>query len=256
MTKEELIESGKLELYVYGSLAPDEQQEVHEMILKHPEVKEEVDAIENALYRLSTYTSPYLSARNYERIKTALNIGGGRVVNMRTNKIITFIGYAAAVLLLVGIFSIYSKYNNLQESFQVVSSEKRAMETDMEKSKLENAVFEELREGNFTRVTLAGQTAAPTSVANVYWDKESNSVMIDGKGLPEPPEGKVYQVWSLTMDPLTPTSIGLLDNFDENDMKMFRVANVTTADAFGITLEPAGGSESPTMEQLYTLGKV
>jgi hypothetical protein len=27
------------------------------------------------------------------------------------------------------------------------------------------------------------------------------------------------------------------------------------AEAFGITLEPAGGSLSPTMEQLYTLGK-
>ena len=30
----------------------------------------------------------------------------------------------------------------------------------------------------------------------------------------------------------------------------------TGAEAFGITLEPAGGSKSPTMEQLYTLGKV
>ena len=28
------------------------------------------------------------------------------------------------------------------------------------------------------------------------------------------------------------------------------------AEAFGITLEPAGGSVSPTLEQLYTLGKV
>ncbi len=255
MTAEELITSGKLELYVYGSLPKEEQDEIYKMIATHPEVKAEVEAIEQAMYRLSTYTSPYLSARNYERIKNTLQING-KTIPMRNNRIITYIGYAASVLLLVGIFSIYNKYNNLQNSYQVVSSEKRAIETDMEKAKLENAVFEELREGNFTRVTLAGQTAAPQSIANVYWDKETNSVMVDGKGLPEPPEGKVYQVWSLTMDPLTPTSIGLLDNFDGNDMKMFRVANVTTADAFGITLEPAGGSATPTMEQLYTLGKV
>jgi hypothetical protein len=37
---------------------------------------------------------------------------------------------------------------------------------------------------------------------------------------------------------------------------MFAVNNAEEAEAFGITLEPAGGSITPTMEQLYTLGKV
>ena len=58
------------------------------------------------------------------------------------------------------------------------------------------------------------------------------------------------------MNPLTPTSIGLLDNFKVNDQKMFAVANAIDAEAFGITLEPKEGSWTLTMEQLYTLGKV
>lgn len=66
----------------------------------------------------------------------------------------------------------------------------------------------------------------------------------------------VYQVWALKLNPLTPTSIGLLDNFDSNNQKIFAVDNAESAEAFGITLEPAGGSLTPTMEQLYTLGKV
>ena len=74
--------------------------------------------------------------------------------------------------------------------------------------------------------------------------------------MPEPPEGMVYQVWALKLDPLTPTSIGLLENFDKNDQKLFAVNNANEAQAFGITLEPKGGSLTPTMEQLYTLGKV
>ncbi|WP_199741564.1 anti-sigma factor [Flavobacterium sp. GSP6] len=44
------------------------------------------------------------------------------------------------------------------------------------------------------------------------------------------------------MNPLTPTSIGLLDNFKVNDQKMFAVANAIDAGAFGITLEPKEGS--------------
>ena len=74
---------------------------------------------------------------------------------------------------------------------------------------------------------------------------------------PEPPEGKVYQIWSLKLSPtLTPTSIGLLEDFKGNNEKLFAVSGTSDAEAFGITLEPAGGSKSPTMEQLYTLGKV
>jgi hypothetical protein len=47
----------------------------------------------------------------------------------------------------------------------------------------------------------------------------------------------------------------LLDKFDDNQ-RIFAVNNTGDAEAFAITLEPAGGSLTPTMEQLYTLGKV
>jgi anti-sigma-K factor RskA len=66
----------------------------------------------------------------------------------------------------------------------------------------------------------------------------------------------VYQVWALKLNPLTPTSIGLLENFSSENQKLFAVDNANKAEAFGITLEPAGGSKTPTMERLYTLGKV
>ena len=37
---------------------------------------------------------------------------------------------------------------------------------------------------------------------------------------------------------------------------LIEVDGTVGAEGFGITLEPAGGSKTPTMEQLYTLGKV
>jgi anti-sigma-K factor RskA len=114
-----------------------------------------------------------------------------------------------------------------------------------------------VRDTKNTVVSLGGQTVAPESFAKIYWNKETETVYVDATGLPEPPEGKVYQIWSLKLSPtLTPTSIGLLENFKTNDQKLFAVSGTKDAEAFGITLEPAGGSKSPTMEQLYTLGKV
>ena len=113
-----------------------------------------------------------------------------------------------------------------------------------------------MRDTKNTVVALGGQAVAPESSAKVYWNTETKAVYVDASGLPEPPKGMVYQVWALKLNPLTPTSIGLLDNFKENAQKIFAVDNAAEAEAFGITLEPAGGSLTPTMEQLYTLGKV
>ncbi len=105
-------------------------------------------------------------------------------------------------------------------------------------------------------VPLGGQDASPGSYAKAYWNKTEEKVFIDAKGLPEPPDGFVYQVWSLKLSPLTPTSMGLLENFTTDENKVFALNNPNESEAFGITLEPAGGSESPTLEQLYTLGVV
>ena len=58
------------------------------------------------------------------------------------------------------------------------------------------------------------------------------------------------------MEPLTPTSMGLISTENEMGEGIFKFVNFPDAEAFGITLEPEGGSEMPTMSQLYTLGVI
>jgi anti-sigma-K factor RskA len=112
-----------------------------------------------------------------------------------------------------------------------------------------------VRDKNSTVIQLAGQQIAPDAYARVYVNNTKKETYVDLAGLPEPPQGKVYQVWALKLDPLTPTSIGVIDNKNANN-GILKVENFDGAEAFGITLEPAGGSPTPTLEQLYTLGKV
>jgi len=47
-----------------------------------------------------------------------------------------------------------------------------------------------------------------------------------------------------------------LDSFTADTNKIFTIKNANNSEAFGITLEPEGGSITPTLEQLYTLGAV
>ncbi len=260
MTSKEYIDTGILELYVFGKLPDDEILEVKEMIAKHPEVKQEVIAIENAVIDLSQSVAPRLSAVNYEKIRNQL-LEKRRVIEMKPKTSWpSYIGWAVAAVLVVGFGLQFNKLNESNQVIDKLGAEKSVMQesiVDLELEKKEaETVLAIVRDNNNQAVALAGQAVAPDSYAKVYYNKVTKEVYVDVAGLPTPPEGKVYQVWALKLSPLTPTSIGVLDNFTADNTKVFKVDNAQEAEAFGITLEPAGGSVSPTLEQLYTLGKV
>ena len=261
MESKEYIESGILELYVYGLLTETENEEVATMAKNNPEINDEIIAIEKAIVALSSGFSPFISVENFEKIKEKLELNNSKIIELEpTRNWSQYIGWAAAVLLLVGIGYQYNQLEQTNTQVANVEVLKAKMEKDMNALQLKNKAGETslavVRDANNTVVTLGGQAVAPESFAKIYWNKETKVVYVDAAGLPEPPEEMVYQVWALKLSPLTPTSIGLLDNFKVNDQKMFAVDNATDAEAFGITLEPKGGSLTPTMEQLYTLGKV
>ncbi|SHM16337.1 anti-sigma factor [Flavobacterium xanthum] len=261
METKEYIESGILELYVYGSLSETESEEVATMAKNNPEINAEIIAIEKSIVSLSSSFSPFHSVANFEKIKEKLELKHVEVIQLEPTKNRSqYIGWAAAVLLLVGIGYQYNQLNQTSTQVANTAIEKAKLEKEFNVLKLKNTANETslavVRDVKNTVVALGGQAVAPESSAKVYWNQDTKVVYIDAAGLPEPPEGMVYQVWALQLSPLTPTSIGLLEDFDVNEQKLFAVNNANEAEAFGITLEPKGGSLTPTMEQLYTLGKV
>lgn len=260
MTSKEYIDTGILELYVFGKLSDDEILEVKEMIAKHPDVKQEVIAIEDAVIDLSQSVAPRLSAVNYEKIRNQL-LEKRKVIEMKPKSSwSSYIGWVAAAVLVVGFGLQFNKLNESNQVIDKLGTEKSAMQEsiiDLELQKKEaETVLAIIRDNNNQAIALAGQAVSPNSYAKAYYNKVTKAVYVDVAGLPTPPEGKVYQVWALKLSPLIPTSIGVLDNFTADNTKIFKVDNAQDAEAFGITLEPAGGSVSPTLEQLYTLGKV
>lgn len=261
METKQYIESGILELYVYGLLSEAENIEVAEMTKKNPAINDEIIAIEKAIVALSSSFSPFHSVANYEKIKAKLELKHADVIELEPSRNWSqYMGWAAAIILLLGIGYQYNQLDQTSNQVATTTLEKVKLEKDLNALQLKNKANETslavVRDSKNTVVALGGQAAAPESFAKVYWNKETKVVYVDAAGLPEPPKGMVYQVWALKLNPLTPTSIGLLEKFDVNNQKMFVVNNAEEAEAFGITLEPVGGSITPTMEQLYTLGKV
>jgi len=256
------IASGILELYIAGLLSEEENLEVHGHALEHPEIMQEIEQIEAAILALGKTFSPGLPHK-FEVIRDMIGIQKETKVVELGKKDINwswYVGWAASVLLAIGLFWMYTQNQDLKSQIQVVETEKRTLEEQINDANASLEKSQELlstiRDKNITVIPLGGQEVSPTSYAKAYWNKQEQKVFIDAKGLPEPPDGFVYQVWSLKLNPLTPTSMGLLEDFELDENKIFALNNPNESEAFGITLEPAGGSESPTLEQLYTLGAV
>jgi anti-sigma-K factor RskA len=261
MDSKEYIESGILELYVYGLLDENQNKEIHEMSIKDQDIANEIVAIEKSILSLSTSFSPFLSVQNFEKIKAELEVKHSKVIPLKPRTMPNYIGWAAAAVLLLFIGYQYNQQSDIKNEVVTLENTNKELNEAVANSENENQSTKEalnvIRDSKNTVVSLAGQTVSPSSFAKVYWNKQSQTVYIDASGLPEPPEGKEYQIWSLKLKPaLTPTSIGLLTDFTKSSTKFFKVSGTSDAEAFGITLEPKGGSESPTMEQLYTLGAV
>jgi len=262
MNTKEYIESGILELYVYGLLTESENIEVATMAKKHKEIEVEILSIEKSIVNLSTSFSPFLSAENFSKIKSKLDLKHTEVIKLKPNRDKgNYLGWVAASILLIGIIYQYNLENTLQQDSISLTMNNLKLKNQISVANANNQetfkLLNIIRNSDNTIVNLAGQAINPKSFAKVYWNKKSKSVYIDGFGLPTPPEGMVYQVWSLKLKPtLEPTSIGLLSNFSKTETRIFEVNNTDNAEGFGITLEPAGGSKTPTMEQLYTLGTV
>ncbi|WP_223034926.1 anti-sigma factor [Hanstruepera marina] len=272
MTNKEYIESGILELYVAGALSEAENEAVYQKLLKNPDILDEVLKIEAAIIKLTAATSPTDSKYIFPAVKEALglNTSDSQVVTLprqpKTNWL-AYTGWAASVLLAGGLIWLLNQNRALQTEIKTVEAEinkqhidnqllEEQIHTARANLKEANKLLDVIRDKEIIAVPLPGQDVYPEAYAKVYWDKKANTIYLDAQGLPEPPRGKVYQVWSLTLSPLSPTSLGTLDDFANDDNKVFTITNTNASEAFGITLEPAGGSETPTMEQLYTLGAV
>ncbi|MCK7590000.1 anti-sigma factor [Subsaxibacter sp. CAU 1640] len=259
------IESGILELYVAGSLSEEENREIYKLMLKHPEILQEVLEIEAAVIKLTAATSRGTKARIFALIKEKLQFNNNKqskVVEISKPKYnwFTYTGWAAAIILGIGLYWVLNQNQQLESDLKVAEKEQFSLETqiaeaeaDLEDSK---ELLNVLRAKDIITVPLGGQGNFADTYAKVYWDKNSKQIYLDAKGLPAPPPGKVYQVWSLKLSPLTPVSLGTIDDFMQDENKIFEIENLNESEAFGITLEPTGGSETPTMEQLYTLGVV
>jgi anti-sigma-K factor RskA len=91
--------------------------------------------------------------------------------------------------------------------------------------------------------------------ATIYWDTLSKDVYLMVNNMPQPASDKQYQLWALLpQEGAAPIDLGMIEV--KQQRLLYRMKNVQNAKAFAITLEPKGGSKSPTSTPMVSSAPV
>ena len=88
------------------------------------------------------------------------------------------------------------------------------------------------------------QTLPDGAVATVIRSKSLNRAVLVAEDMAPVPEGKVYELW-LQHEDVGMVAAGLME---EGEQEVVLEGDPATAIGFGITVEPAGGSDQPTSD--------
>ena len=265
MDLQEYIKSGVLELYVAGVLSEEDNAKVYAMIYKHPQLLDEIERIEKTVHTLTASVAPKENKLSFKALLIKMIQEKEFLIGLKSkrenqSKRSKRLGWAAAVVsgVLLSIVSINN--TSLNNELELVNDKKNEVKYQLEETEASliasNVLLDLIRDKGTVTIALQGQAIVPDAFSKIYWNKNDKVVYADLEGLPKPPEGKVYQLWSLELNPLTPASLGVINDFEGIDNKIIAFDNPFKSQAFGLTLEPLGGSDSPTLDQLYVMGAV
>lgn len=263
MDIKEYINSGVVEMYAMHALSPQEKAEFEQKLLLYPELKKELLKVQESLddYAGSHAANPRpeLRAKILDSIEPAgSSKSKSKVIPIRENNSLTYKYMIAACLaaLVVSTFAswfFYSRWNEAEDRYTSLLNDKNqlAQNYNLVKNEYDRNVNDliVMRDQQALVVQLFSTDTAKNYEARVYWNKNTRESYIDILALPVPDEGKQYQLWALVGG--KPVDAGVF----ELVAGIQRVKDIPEADAWAVTLEPKGGSVSPTLEQMYLMGK-
>jgi anti-sigma-K factor RskA len=268
-----IISSGDLELYVLGALPAEDAYRVEQLMAIFPEVREEVDRISDTIEKLaiqSSFTPSEKAKENIFNTFKQLNAEAGAPSPVKTNdienpeettstgKVVQFRGYryivaASLVLLVVSIGLLVALINQNQGKDKLINTLNQKVEVVSNDARQQSGAYDRLvnllKDQDYEQIRLLPLPGKPQSTVNVYWNQKTSDVYLLNMSLPPAPTGKQYQLWAIVDG--KPVSAGMLSGTHTTE----KMTGFEKAQAFAITLEKAGGSETPTMDQMYVMGK-
>lgn len=273
MEIKEYIASGILELYVMGALTKDEEAEVEKLARIHPEVQQEIILIGETLSQ-SFLNNPVIPPAHIKgKVMDEIAKNNPHTVAMdseitsspeppiyipsRKTANMKFYAYAASILLMVSLGLNFYFFNESSEKDQQLGLAVKQIDSlKGDYAKVYNAYYE--LESKLSMIVQPQHTMVKMvqenkeDLAIVIWDTKTRKVYVAVEKLTDLPKGMQYQLWAI-VDGKT-VDLGVFDPMKKFDMKEMK--QIDKASAFAITIEKAGGSPEPHLENMVVMGNV
>jgi anti-sigma-K factor RskA len=263
----EYISSGIVESYVMGLVSDPERHEFEAFCAQYPEIAQAREnferSLESSLLQDAVPPPAFLKEKIRESLfsdtqsMAAAEGEEEETVPVRRLQLWKWIAAASIVLLGVSLFWGINN-NNRSNKLQDIARENEALRTQLAAT---NAQLDQVRsdaaalqQPAVKMASLKGTPVSPASYVTVYWDTTNKDVYLMVNNLPKPAGDKQYQLWALIDS--KPVDLGVLQMSQEKLIPMIKMKGVQNAQAFAITLEPRGGSQNPTLDQMYVVGKL
>lgn len=287
MNVEEYISSGILEAYVLSDLSDQEMREVQCMSHIYPEIQEELTRIEESLEFFAMQgkmqTPDFMKERIMAAIAETEQDGEAPIVEEKAAKLKSLnnqessrggrsmlLVAASIALLLISSYTAFQWVQGTNENERLqakIESQKGKLKSQgadlMTSSKSLKELRSELedkkerlafvsKEGT-SKIALNGVPGHEGSRVTMYYDKLTAESYCEINQLEELSDDQQYQLWAIVDGKPISMSVFSIDENKQDWMKMEDIANVQT---FAITIEPYGGVESPTLENMVVAGNV
>ena len=257
------ISSGIIEQYALGIATPEEAS-ILECVMKHnSEVEKAILEAQETLGDLALANSVAPSIELKDKIASKLNFdipeeigsldnssikmdSANYNINDSKSKSSNFWMIAASIILLVSLGWNVLNTTSKNTEIETLAQNNEALKVQIDAVEQQNNILL-----NSEKIKLLGVETHPELLATILYSADQQ-VFLQVGNLPPTPAGKEYQLWAIVDG--TPVDLGMYN--DKNLQKLQAMKAVQNPQAFAITLENKGGSPTPTMNQMYVLGKV
>lgn len=247
MTPEEILNSGILELYVLGQLSEEESRTLEQAIGLHPELKSEIREIEKALYKYDNIFEVTPPSGILDNLISETS--DGKEANSKGNNSFnawSLLSIAMAAAIVAGFFFFNGKLGHLDN----VIKEQQSIINDCEEKSTQYdqqlQYYDEILDYRSQKLVINPSDNYGMAQLIIHNNPVTGKNYLQINNLPDLADNQSFQLWSLKGDnPPIP-----LDVFQDDTGKIIEMQFIENTNAYAITIEPIGGSVSPTLENL------
>ena len=159
------------------------------------------------------------------------------------------------MMLMLAVFSIllWRDLRNTRRELRHTQAQMEQMQADLARTNTELAEAKMVRDllhaPDAWPLTLVSRNTPPQPQIKAVYSKQQGALLLMASNLTPLPEDKIYQIWLLPADGGAPMSAGWFKPDSKGNGMMFHKMKAAgiLAKGFAVTIEPASGSQTPTM---------